>query len=511
MCKEVAARKQEIDEAGIDAYPQYARAASSATLQAFRGAANSLKSGEQDAAQKRRIIEGRIRSLRTSGSKLAFIVVSQGPNERLQVVLNQRVLQVDEAEFRKLRLLMRRGDVIAVEGYGYRTNSGELSIMATSLPRVLSPCLHHFPVGNRQQESPQEEDTAVFGKHVQLLAQPESLNVLLARSEIIHRVRTFFRSRDFVEVETPILSASAGGASARPFETSATEFPDRKLALRIAPELWLKRLVLGGMERIFEIGPSFRNEGLDRIHNPEFTTCEFYSTYTSLPQLIDTTQQLLRSVAVGLGEQSFPTLGIVGSDFPRIDFIPALNTALDLELPNLSSDKAAADLVAIFQQKAVPVPSKTTLPRLLDRLSSVYLEPECHEFTWITGHPECMSPLSKSYTHPTAPNSQSVAARAELFVQGREIVNCYEEENSPFEQRRKFKMQQQYATANGDGGKADDEVMPIDEGYLKALEWGLPPTGGWGCGIDRLVMLFTGKERIRDVLSFGDLRAVTRR
>ena len=471
----------------------------------------NLEPGSEDAAQKTRVIEGRIRSVRTSGSKLAFIVVSQGPNERLQIVLNQRILQADEAKFRKLRLLMRRGDVISVEGYGYRTNSGELSMMATSLPQVLSPCLHNFPVENRPQESSQEEESNVFGKHIQLLAQPESLNVLLARSEIIHRVRTFFRSRDFIEVETPILSASAGGASARPFETSATEFPDRKLALRIAPELWLKRLVIRGMERIFEIGPSFRNEGLNRTHNPEFTTCEFYSTYTSLSQLIDTTQQLLRSVAAGLEEQSFPTLEVAGSDFPRIDFIPALNKALDLELPNLASDTATAELVAIFRQKVIPVPSKTTLPRLLDRLASVYLESECHEFTWITGHPECMSPLSKSYRHRTAPNRQVVAARAELFVQGREVVNCYEEENSPFEQRRKFRMQQQYAKGNGDDGKTDDEVMPIDEEYLKALEWGLPPTGGWGCGIDRLVMLFTGKERIRDVLSFGDLRAVTRR
>jgi lysyl-tRNA synthetase class 2 len=186
-----------------------------------------------------------------------------------------------------------------------------------------------------------------------------------------------------------------------------------------------------------------------------------------------------------------------------------LNSALEQDLPNLASDTARSDLLQIFNQKSMPLPSKPTIPRLLDKLSSIYLEPQCQNFTFIINHPECMSPLSKSFIHPTAPNAQPVAARAELFVQGREIINCYEEENSPFEQRRKFMMQQYYAS--GDAGTVmDDEAMTIDEDYLRALEWGLPPTGGWGCGIDRLVMLFGGKERIGDVLSFGNLRAVTR-
>jgi lysyl-tRNA synthetase, class II len=201
--------------------------------------------------------------------------------------------------------------------------------------------------------------------------------------------------------------------------------------------------------------------------------------------------------------------GLQNDPFPEIDFIPALNSALEQDLPNLASETARADLLHIFEQKSIPLPSKPTVPRLLDKLSSIYLEPLSQNFTFIINHPECMSPLSKSFIHPTAPNAQAVAARAELFVQGREIVNCYEEENSPFEQRRKFTMQQHYAS--GDAGNAmDDEAMSIDEDYLRALEWGLPPTGGWGCGIDRLVMLFAGKEKIGDVLSFGNLRAVTR-
>lgn len=196
--------------------------------------------------------------------------------------------------------------------------------------------------------------------------------------------------------------------------------------------------------------------------------------------------------------------------FPKIDFIPALNGALKLELPNLASDTARSDLLAIFEQKSLTLPTNPTLPRLLDELSSIYIEPQCQDFTFIINHPECLSPLSKSFIHPTAPNQQPVASRAELFVRCREVVNCYEEENSPFEQRRKFEMQQKYAMLHEDGSGRDDEAMKIDDDYIRALEWGLPPTGGWGCGIDRLVMLFAGKDKISDVLSFGSLRSVAR-
>ena len=240
-------------------------------------------------------------------------------------------------------------------------------------------------------------------------------------------------------------------------------------------------------------------------------------------QLRDITERLFRSVDTHvsfLGEtctNAGYNSGIISrcfpnredDPFPEIDFVPALNSALEHDLPNLASEKARSDLLQIFSERSIPVPTKSTVPRLLDKLSSIYLEPQCQNFTFIVNHPECMSPLSKSFIHATAPNAQPVAARAELFVHGREIVNCYEEENSPFEQRRKFTMQQHYAKGDAETGM-DDEAMRVDEDYLRALEWGLPPTGGWGCGVDRLVMLFAGKERIGDVLSFGNLRAVTR-
>ncbi|KAJ9611756.1 mitochondrial lysine-tRNA synthetase [Cladophialophora chaetospira] len=352
-----------------------------------------------------------------------------------------------------------------------------------------------------------------------MLADPEIIETLKVRATLIKAMRQFFDNLSFVEVSTPILSGLAGGATAKPFETAATEFSDRVLSLRIAPELWLKRLIIGGMDKVFEIGPSFRNEGLDKTHNPEFTTCEFYAVGHDLQQLVNLTEQLLTSITEML-DHTYPSMPLAASfqrPFQVLDFIPALNTALGVDLPNLSSSNAHSALLSIFHSKDIHLPSNPTLPRLIDELSSIYLEPQSVDKPlWITNIPECLSPLAKSFTHPTAPNQQPVAARAELFIQGKEVVNCYEEENSPFEQRRKFVEQQHFARpASTDDSHAvrvveDQEAMKVDEDYLQALEWGLPPTGGWGCGIDRLVMLFAGKEKIGDVLSFGNLRAVTR-
>ncbi|EXJ89826.1 lysyl-tRNA synthetase, class II [Capronia epimyces CBS 606.96] len=411
-------------------------------------------------------------------------------------------------------------------GRPYRAKNGQLSIKASSLPVLQSPCLQRFPVEQRGFATSPLSEVNYHPRHVEMLTDPDIIDTLKARSALIRTLRTFFETRSFVEVNTPILTALAGGATAKPFETTATEFADRKLSLRIAPELWLKRLVVGGMDRIFEIGPSFRNEGLDKTHNPEFTTCEFYAVRHDLPQLMDYTKQLLTDMALAVGavfHQQKPAvaklLRAVQEPYQEFDFIPTLSSALELDLPNLSSPDAQGRLLDIFEAKNLPLPSNPTVPRLVDKLSSIYVEPRSAERpAWIVNIPECLSPLAKSYIHPTASHDQPVAARAELFIQGKEVVNCYEEENDPFEQRRKFQEQQRYAHQTAPLGRGDrparetvdEEAMKVDQDYLEALEWGLPPTGGWGCGIDRLVMLFIGKERIGDVLSFGSLRAVTR-
>lgn len=250
--------------------------------------------------------------------------------------------------------------------------------------------------------------------------------------------------------------------------------------------------------------------GLDKTHNPEFTTCEFYHAYANLEDLMDITEKLLSGMTQHmntLNEKGTLNLNLPDithqTPFRRIDFLTGIESSINRKLPNLSSPDVLSQMTQLFHELSLPLPETTTLPRLLDQLCATYLEPTCKDPTFIINPPECLSPLSKSFPHPEK-QEERVAARAELFIQGKEVVNTYEEENSPFEQRRKFEDQLRFS-------KAADEPGEIDESYLEALEWGLPSTGGWGCGIDRLVMLYTGVERIADVLPFGNLRAVTRR
>jgi lysyl-tRNA synthetase class 2 len=318
-------------------------------------------------------------------------------------------------------------------------------------------------------------------------------------------VRTYFIQSGFLEVETPMFDVNAGGAIARPFETVANEVSNTPVRLRIAPELNLKRLIVGGQDKIFEIGRVFRNEGVDNTHNPEFSTCEFYEVGATLPVVVARTEQLvhgLHTAIESLRSTYFPTLAAPeGIDFAQpfgqLPFIPTIEQACGRKLPDLLSPNASKELLQLFDELQLTVPPNPTLPRLLDTLAEIYIEPLCTNPTFITQHPEALSPLSKSYLDEAT--GQRVASRVELFIHGREYVNAYEEENSPFEQRRKF-MQQRDFHPEGEGA--------IDESYLEALEWGMPPTGGWGCGLDRLVMLFASKKRIADVLPFGTLRNV---
>ncbi|KAK5192505.1 mitochondrial lysine-tRNA synthetase [Exophiala xenobiotica] len=525
--KEAEERMQELEPSGTNLYPRYTRDPCARDIRTLVNEFKDDAGGDipaEDATAAAIEVSGRITSIRLSGSKLVFLDLVQD-QRKLQVTISYAALNLSSVTldtFKHHVRLIRRGDYISIRGTPpFRSKNGQITIKATTLPVLQSPCLQRFPV---EQPGYATDETAISEsnftpRHVEMLTDPDLIHTLKARSSLVRSMRSFFEQRHFVEVSTPILSASAGGATAKPFETTATEFDSRKLSLRIAPELPLKRLIIGGMDRIFEIGPCFRNEGLDKTHNPEFHTCEFYAVGHDLPRLMTYTHQLLKTIADGIealptppsSEQSRLLLQQLSENEPfrQFDFLPALNAALRIDLPNLSSPEAQKQLLEIFKSKDLPVPTNPTVPRLVDKLAALFIEPESLERPiWITNIPECLSPLAKSYTHPTAPNAQPVAARAELFIQGKEVVNCYEEENSPFEQRRKFVEQQRLARQNA--GEFDEEAMTVDEEYIQALEWGLPPTGGWGCGIDRLVMLFTGRERIGDVLSFGNLRAVTR-
>lgn len=454
-------------------------------------------------------LRGRIMAIRNQSSKLAFIDIL-GDFETVQVMLDARYMEkiagIELEHFKASRAPLLRGDFISVKGSAVVTSTGELSLKATDVPFLLTPSLSPIPTKLINEE------TMVQSRHLALLVNKQAGQILRFRSELTWWMRNFFVNRNFLEVQTPIIADYAGGATARPFLTAATEFPHKELALRIAPELWLKRMVVGGFDKIFEIGPAFRNEGLDGTHNPEFTMCEFYQAYASLPSLIQLTQEFIRTLAAHSSkvwngqpavEESFPPAYF--EDFEQIEFIPALEAALDVKLPDLEQPDALAQLRELLRTRLGSDVEEASLSKTLDNLASTYIEPRSEtKPIFIIHHPACMSPLSKSFQCPKT--GQLVSARAEFFMKGREIANMYEEENSPIEQRRKFELQVEARNvANPD---PDEGQAVVDESYIQALEHGLPPTGGWGCGVDRLVMMFSGATRINDTLSFGNLRNV---
>ncbi|KAJ4131093.1 mitochondrial lysine-tRNA synthetase [Fusarium equiseti] len=482
-------------------------------------------------------VHGRVRSKRVVGKHLIFLDIV---NEftRLQVILNRSKCMVEHdlrrLKFGMFRNLIQVGDHISITGIPTRTKAGQLTLEAHHLPELLSPTMEQIP------EKLTDPKTRMQERHVDMLVNREAVDVLRLRAEITKHMRDYFHSKRFLEFQTPILAENAGGAVARPFVTRATEFKNKDLALRIAPELWLKRLVIGGVDRVFEIGPSFRNEGVDATHNPEFTMCEFYSAYSNLEDLIKETEELLCSLAqhsqdlISTQLTSLPPIDMSRfvRPFKRVEFVPALQEALGLRLPKLSSPTALPELLAILKLAGIEVPGEVffSLSKLLDRLAAVYLEPMSFtEPILITNHPACMSPLAKSFLCPET--LQLVSARAELFIGGRELANMYEEENDPEAQRRKL-YEHRHLVNKDDGSVAieppetpegedaieealeepfedeDGDAAPLDQSFVKALDYGLPPTGGWGCGIERMVMLFSGANRISDCLSFGTIRNV---
>ncbi|KAL2260801.1 hypothetical protein VTK26DRAFT_5099 [Humicola hyalothermophila] len=510
------ARQQELEQANALKYPRIRHHGTPMRIPDFRVKYAGIEKGA--VAEEEVTLHGRVQSVRRASSKLFFFDL-KGEFERVQGVCNlaKFVDGTTVQSLKQLAKLLNRGDIISVRGKATRTPAGELTIQATHLPEMLTPSLVPLPTSLIDEESKTQH------RHLDMLVNQKTTDILRLRSYLIKYLRDFFHARDFLEFQTPILAGDATGAAARPFIVSANTV-SRDVALRIAPELWLKRLVVGGVERVFELGPAFRNEGIDQTHNPEFTICEFYHAYANLDNLISITESVIRGVAEhcqALIDTKLTTLppidvSIYTSPFNLVEFIPALQSALGFTLPDLGSPTALADLVAALKRHKIPLevenadPSTWSLPQLLDHLAAAYVEPlSATRPLLITHHPVCMSPLAKSFVCPQT--GQHVAARAELFMGGRELANMYEEENDPFEQRRKFVAQAGGGGGDTEGlpGKGDGEgVAVIDESYLHALGSGLPPTGGWGCGVERLVMLFAGTRRISDCLSFGNLRNV---
>lgn len=449
-------------------------------------------------------VEGKIHSIRKSGKGMIFIDLIQD-HEKVQLVLMNKLVGISKDEFAEHHELFKRGDFIVAKGYPGTTNVGELSLKCTESLKLAAPTLHPLPP---KLTNPEKRH---LNRIVDYLVNPETQQVMITRSKIIASLRRFLGDRGFLEVSTPIIANSSKGANATPFITHSHHLKDSKsekpidLQLRVAPELWLKKLIIGGFDKVFEIGTVFRNEGIDGTHNCEFTTCEFYQTFTTLEELMELTENYFQEVARDLKDLSLAKETsdlILNTPFKKLEFIPTIESATGVPLPSKLTPESLLDY---YNQIGLSPPPIKSTPQLLDKLSSTYIEPLCTTPTFIYHQPSIMSPLAKSTDLTYYDSTYSISRRFELFIKGKEFVNAYEEENSPFEQTEKFKLQQSLKDQFH-----DEESLIPDEKYTRAMEWGMPPTGGWGIGIDRLVMLFTGKDRIEEVLTFGTLTDVVR-
>lgn len=484
------AKSLEVDLAfSQQSYPAYLRPSNFYTPAQVIGSFGNAEKGE--CCEGRSVATGgRILAIRAMGSALSFLDIYHD-GHRLQVIVNASTLAATGNDYEHLIGSLQRGDCIEIEGTIGRSKVGELSIRAHTL-RIVAPCLRNIPSLSAPELT---EEHRVRWRHLDLLSKPEHIRPFQMRSHIIRHVRRFLDERHYLEVETPTLSDKKGGAMARPFHTKLDTL-SLPLTLRVAPELFLKQLIVAGFDRVYELGKVYRNEGLDPTHNPEFTSLEIYQSYASRADMMLLARELLASTASsikGTSQLSYQggTLDFA-SPFEEIDIVPALESLLGVTFALADEEELIKQCTFILHQHHVHFDeSNKSASYLFDKLIGHWLEPLCQKPTFLLNHPLFMSPLARCH-----PQNPLLSDRFELFVVGRELMNGYSELNDPAQQQARFRQQAI------ERGRGSEEAHPADEDFVEVLAAGMPPTAGCGIGIDRLVMLLTDKRHIRNVLLF---------
>lgn len=433
-------------------------------------------------------IAGRIMTWRNMG-KANFIDVRDS-TDRMQVYI--RMNDIGEEQFREFKT-WDIGDIVGVEGYVFKTRTGEVTVHAHKIV-LLSKSLLPLP---EKWHGLKDQDARYRQRYIDLIVNPNVAETFRKRSKIIAAIRRYLDGQGFIEVETPMLVANAGGASARPFETHYNAL-DEDVKLRISLELYLKRLIVGGLDRVYEIGRVFRNEGVDTKHNPEFTLMELYQAYTDYHGMMDLAENLYRHCAEEVCGTSKITYGGVeidlGKPFERLTMVEAVKKYSGVDFDTISTvqeARAAADAHHIEYEQ------RHKKGDILNLFFDEFVEEHLIQPTFIMDHPVDISPLTKK-----KPDKPEYTERFELFITGREMANAYSELNDPVDQRQRFEAQEEMKRLG------DEEANSIDEDFLRALEIGMPPTGGIGFGIDRMVMLLTDSSAIRDVLLFPTMKSI---
>ena len=474
----LATRRRKLEslrEAGIDPFPHEFDGVE--PIAAVRAAHSGLAPGDETGVRHR--VAGRLAARRGQG-KMAFLdLVDRSGRIQLQARVDE--LGPDGME----RLLgLDLGDLIGVDGVAFVSRRGELTLRVEEFT-LLAKSLRPPP---EKHHGLTDVETRFRRRELDLIANEDARELFIVRARVISAVRRFLDAEGFIEVDTPVLQPLYGGAAARPFTTHHNAL-NRELYLRIATELYLKRLIVGGLERVYELGKDFRNEGVDSTHNPEFTMLEFYEAYADYEDIASRCERLVAYVASEVGYAG------------EIDLTPPWRRET---LPPAILDRTGIDILALTDREALAgamrdrglaAPEDDTWPELVDELLSKHVEPTLIEPTFLMDYPVALSPFAKR--HRSIPG---LVERFEAYVGGLEIANAFTELNDPDEQRRRFEQQRALA------GAGDEEAQPYDEAFVEALEQGMPPTGGIGIGIDRLVMVLTGRRSIREVVLFPAMR-----